>query len=105
IEIDAQSVVSYSVNDAREAAEQAFIADALVVERRQHQHASTARFDRVPRQLNSVGQGASAGAGHDLGRWPASGEQLLQQSELLLDGEGVRLRIGAEDGESHLLLQ
>jgi hypothetical protein len=55
IEIDAQPVVGNGVNDAREAAEQAFVADALVVKRWQHQHASAACLDRPAGKLNSVG--------------------------------------------------
>ena len=64
VEVDAQPRIADALDHLGVAREQAVVRHALVVERRQHQHAAAAVVDRAARQLDGVGQRAGAGPGH-----------------------------------------
>ena len=67
--------------------EKPLVAHPLVVERRQHQHAAAADADGVPGEVDAVGQGAAAGADHQLLRCDPGVDDLLDERLALGDGE------------------
>src|SRR5258708_5301139 len=66
IEIDPERGRRDLVDDARYESENAVIADALIVEGRQHQHAAATVADGVANEARRLARRAGAGSGHQL---------------------------------------
>ena len=78
------------------AGEQAIIADAFVIEGGQHQDLAKARIQRRFGQLNGIGQGATAGADHQLVLGDARVGGGCDYIQAFGDGKGIRLARGAQ---------
>ena len=76
-----------------------FVADALVVKRRQQQDAGAAVFDRLTGQLRAVGDRAAARARQQLRRGYTALDERIQQALALLQTQRCGFTGGAERRE------
>jgi hypothetical protein len=105
VEVHAQPRFSHPLDHLGETPEQPVVADALVVERREHQHAATPQLHGVRGEPDRVGQRAVTGARHHPGGVDARADQPVEQLDLLVDRQRVGLRVGAEHGQADILRQ
>ena len=91
IEKDFEPFLAHALDGLRICGEQAVLADALVIERRQHQHSGGAQLQRRPCQAHRVGDGAAAGADDEAARVEAARPQRLQKLEPFAEAERVGL--------------
>ena len=103
IEIHAQPRLPHPLDDLGEAPEQAVVAHALVIERRQHQRAAAAQLDGVSGQPNGIGERTAARARHHPGGIEASAHQPLEQLDLLLHRQRVGFGVRSEHREADVL--
>ena len=105
IEEDAEPGVANALDDLREGAEEPLVAHVLVVEGREHEDAAAAALHGVCGEADGVGEGRAAGAGHHAGGVETGVDQVVQESDALVDREGVALGVGAEDGQADVIRQ
>ena len=105
IQVDAQPPVADAIDDRREVPVQAFVGDALVVERRQHQAAGDAMRDRMRRKPDRIAECAAAGARHQSSGRNTAFDQPIEQRDPLVDRKRVRFRIRAEHREPDTLVE
>ena len=92
--------VSDPLDDLGEAPKEPFVAHPLVVERWQHQRAVATGVERVPGELDGVGQRTATGSDHEAFGRQAGVDALFQEGLALPDGERVRLARGPEQREA-----
>ena len=99
IEIDLQPRVGDPLDQLGDSGIEAIIADALVVERRQQQHAHAAVLDCVACQRHRIGQRSAAGAGHQLQRMDAGIDQAIESVHPLQARKRIRFARRTEYGQ------
>ena len=105
IEVDAQTVVADALHDFREEAVQALLRHALVIERRQHQHAADAELGGMGAHLGRLVDRAGAGAGHHAVGRHAGRDDRVQEAHALPGRHRVGLGVGAEHREPAILAE
>src|SRR6266542_3776887 len=105
IEVDAQTPVSHALDDLREILEEPVVGDALVVERREHEHAPAAEFHGMRSEPYRIGESAASRARHHAGRVHPPAHQTIEQLRLLFRRERVRLGVRTEYREAHVLAE
>ena len=100
IEIDPERGRRDLVDHARNESENAVVADALIIEGRQHQHAAAAVADGVANEARRLGRRAGAGSGHQLFGRNSRLDQRIEQCHALGPGHRVRLARRAEYREA-----
>src|SRR6267142_2354288 len=105
VDVHAQPPVAHPLDHLREAPEEPVVGDALVVERRQHQHPARAQLHGVRGELHRIGERAAAGARHEPPRIDAARDHAVEQLDLLLGGQRVGLRVRPALRQPHVLRQ
>ena len=96
VEIEREAGIADALDHLIEAAEQRFVAQVLVVERRQGEDAGDAERQGMPGKTHGVAERAAAGADQHAIARQAGVEDGLQKRDALLERERVGLARGTE---------
>ena len=100
IEVHLQPRVAHLLDDFGKPGEQAIVADVLVVERRQHQHAARAQFHGLAGQPDGVRDRAASGPRHQRIAGNAVFDEVVEKPQAFVHGKRVRLAGGAQNREA-----
>src|SRR5207247_4063158 len=83
VEIDFQTRIADALNHVAKVTVKTFVADVLVIKRRQHQHTCATVFYRMRSERDRLGDGAATGARHHAQRIDAGRDQGIEQRHSL----------------------
>jgi len=98
VEVNPKPVVTDPFDDLSKRPKQSIIANAFVIERRQHKHASTSGGYGMTREFDRLGERAHPGPRHHPMRRQTTLDKSIEHVHFLGTRHGIRLGVRSKNG-------